>query len=164
MDSGTDSPQRCARTDTSRRLWVTQILLLLYQSWEHRREAARRPQVSSSHLAQILPALRLDTSGDGEALRVSLEEAADACGLSVTQFRSVFRRAIGLSFGRFDLRRRLVKASQLLLTTGESVQSIAEQCGFTDRSHLLRMFRRQYAKTPAEFRSEGGPRGQTPPL
>jgi AraC-like DNA-binding protein len=69
---------------------------------------------------------------------------------------------MGVSFGRFDLRRRLVEASRLLLSSGESVQSIAERCGFTDRSHLLRMFRRQYGKTPTEFRSAGASGREAP--
>jgi len=153
---GESPDERPPAWETTVRLWATQILLLLYQRWEHRQEAARRPQVSSSHLAQILPALRLGTSDDGEAIRVSVEEAADACGLSITQFRSIFRRTIGVSFGRFELRRRLIEAARLLLTTGESVQEIAEHCGFTDRSHLHRMFVQRYAKTPAGFREDGG--------
>jgi AraC-like DNA-binding protein len=152
-----DSPKnRPPAWETAVRLWVTQILLLLYQSWEHRQETRGNRRIESGHLAQILPALRLGTGPDGEVVRVSLEEAADACGLSVTQFRTVFRRTMGSSFGRFDLQRRLGQAARLLVTTRESVQQIAGKCGFTDRSHLLRMFRRRYGKTPAAFRSDGG--------
>ena len=152
-----ESPQnRPPAWETAVRLWVTQILLLLYQSWEHRQETEGCPQIRSGRLAQILPALRLGIGSDGESVRVSLEEAADACRLSVSQFRSLFRNTMGTSFGRFDLQRRLGQAAQLLVATRGTAQCIAERCGFTDRSHLLRMFRRQYGKTPAAFRNDGG--------
>ncbi len=142
--------------ETAFRLWVSQILLLLYQNWEHREEAASRPQASSRDLARILPALRMGMGDGGEAMRVDLAEAAEACGLSTSQFRSIFQRIIGVSFGRFDLRRRLVAAARLLTTTSESVQEIAERCGFTDRSHLHRMFVQRYGKTPAGYRDDSG--------
>ena len=138
------------------RLWLTRILLILYQDWEHRQESLERSQTEKGYLGQILPALMLGVDGDGRMARVTLDEAAAACGLSVTRFRSLFRSTMGLSFGRFELRRRLALAARLLVTTNESVQSIAEHCGFTDRSHLLRMFRRRYGRTPAGFRREGG--------
>ncbi len=140
--------------ETAVRVWLTEILLILYQDWGAQQDYLDRYHAHSGDLVRIMPALELGAGGDGELVRVSLKEAADACGFSVSQFRSIFRRTMGVSFGRFELARRLGQAARLLVTTDDSVESIADRCGFTDRSHLLRMFRQRYGKTPAAFRGE----------
>ncbi|NGO55341.1 helix-turn-helix domain-containing protein, partial [Allomesorhizobium camelthorni] len=51
---------------------------------------------------------------------------------------------------------RLDHARHLLLRTDRSISSIALECGFCDGSHLSRVFRLQYLRTPQEFRSQHG--------
>jgi AraC-like DNA-binding protein len=87
--------------------------------------------------------------------RLSLEEAAAACGLSASQFSHIFRHTMGLSYGSFRARTRLGYAAQLLLTTDQPVECIAEQLGFVDASHLHHAFTKVYGCTPARYRTEG---------
>jgi len=84
---------------------------------------------------------------------VTVAEAAAACKLSATQFRVLFRRAMGVSFGQFELRKRLAQASHLLVNTDLPIDALSEQCGFTDRSHLHRMFTRLYGAPPGTYRT-----------
>lgn len=133
------------------RLHCLLLLLALFQEWEGRTEAAEAPSPGARHLARLLPALHL--CGDRRAdSRVTLAEAAAACHLSESRFRSLFRETMRVSFGTFELRRRLGRAVDLLLTSDESILEIALASGFNDASHLRRGLLRQYQTTPAALR------------
>jgi len=103
-------------------------------------------------LARIVPAL--DLLHRQPAFRVSMAEAAAACGLSRSHFDLLFRRAMGLSFGRFSLRARLAAAAYQLATTESPLEAIAGHSGFVDASHLHRAFQRHYGCTPAAYRKQ----------
>ena len=131
---------------------VLRLLLTLYREWNTRGKGGGA-HARTSDLARLLPAIKL--VGENSARRVSLREAAEACSLSVTQFRFVFCHTMGLSFGRFALRHRLAQAAHLLLTTELSVEEVARETGFADRSHLHHSFRRYYGMTPGRYQQEG---------
>ena len=43
-------------------------------------------------------------------------------------------------------------ASRALVSTRESMARVAIGCGFSDQSHFTREFRRQFGRTPREYR------------
>ena len=49
---------------------------------------------------------------------------------------------------------RLTIARSLLKDTDLPVERIAEQTGFADSTHLERLFKQKYQKTPGEVRAE----------
>jgi len=134
------------------RLRLLLLLLRLFQIWEHRDRIVNSTGATGNHLARVLPALHLCSHQQSPFQRVGLAEAAGACHLSPSRFRSLFRETIGVSFGTFELRRRLGKAVDALLTTDLPVAAIASECGFTDGSHLRRDLLRHYHATPAALR------------
>jgi AraC-like DNA-binding protein len=109
--------------------------------------------VRTGVLEKIMPAVRLVQSHPTR--RLSLREAAATCGLSVSQFGYLFRRLMGLSFGKFCMRARLAYVAQLLLTTDLPVEAIADAARFSDASHLHHAFVGVYGTTPARYRREG---------
>lgn len=145
--------ERRRRWLTAVRLGLLQLLLLVSRDWEPRDHLGRSNVVRTGSLAKVLPAVRLVYSHPTR--RLSLAEAAAACGLSVSQFGYVFRRVMGLSFGKFCMRARLAYVAELLLTTELPVESIAGQAGFSDASHLHHAFAKAYGCTPAKYRSDG---------
>jgi transcriptional regulator GlxA family with amidase domain len=48
----------------------------------------------------------------------------------------------------------LNKAEMLMLTSSLSLSDIAIRCGFADQAHLCKLFRQQYAQSPAAWRGE----------
>jgi AraC-like DNA-binding protein len=104
-------------------------------------------------LARIMPAIELVHNDLGR--RLPLRAAAGACGLSPSRFRALFSTTMGMAYSRFERRARLAYAARLLLGTDGSVESIGEQTGFTDGSHLHRAFLKHYGCTPTEFRVQG---------
>jgi AraC-like DNA-binding protein len=135
------------------RLGMLRLLLAIGRDWQPWHPSGRPPNMKPGVLAKVMPAVRLVYSSP--ARRLSLEEAAAACGLSASQFSHIFRHTMGLSFGNFRTRTRLGYAAQLLLTTDQPVEHIAEQLGFVDASHLHHAFTKVYSCTPARYRTDG---------
>jgi len=72
--------------------------------------------------------------------------------MSRSGFQSAFRRAAGVTFGRFCMQTRLAAAAHLL-TRGElTIKAIAAKTGFWDDSHFHRCFLMEYGETPAQYR------------
>jgi AraC-like DNA-binding protein len=153
FDLGIASGKAPPAWDSAVRLAALRVLLLLYEHWPYRDEVALRAGSRGNSLTRILPAIELTAAPPGRTRRVAVAEAAGACNLSATQFRILFHRTMGVSFGRFELRKRVARASHLLVTTDLPIDALAEQCGFTDRSHLHRMFTRLYGTTPGAHRA-----------
>lgn len=83
---------------------------------------------------------------------VANAQAAALCGLSEDKFMRLFKSTMGISFSQFALRFRLSRTAQEIAATDEPVKMIAAEWGFTDQSHLHRLFVRSYGCTPAEYR------------
>lgn len=127
------------------RLAFLDVLLVLTRDW--RRDA--RPHAVSDGYDRIGPALEL---ARGERRMVRCEEAAAACGLSVNGLNQQFRKLMGATFADYALRYRFGGAARDLVETNDPIKAIARRWGFTDTSHLHRVFRRFAKCTPAEYR------------
>jgi AraC-like DNA-binding protein len=149
---GKELRDRSNRWLSAVRLGLLRLLFVLSRGW-HPTGQAGRPAARTGSLARVMPAVRMVHSSP--AGRLSVPEAAAACGLSVPQFSYVFRHTLGLSFGKFRMRARLGYAAQLLLSTELPVEAIAEEAGFADASHLHHKFSNVYGSTPGRYRTEG---------
>src|SRR5437867_4110160 len=67
-------------------------------------------------------------------------------------FERQFRATFHLTPQKFLRKLRLRIASRGLIYTDESLSDIALKCGFADQSHFSREFRRQFGRTPREYR------------
>ena len=105
------------------------------------------PETPFQLYQKLVPALDLFKNGR----QVTLREAADACALSTSRFRHIFREVCRMSFSEFEIRNRLSHAGALL-RQGLRLKDVAEQTGFYDSSHLTRFFRRYLGMTPGKFR------------
>ena len=83
---------------------------------------------------------------------VTLSGAAAAAGLSPTYLSQVFSAEMGEPFSRFVQRVRVNRVRELLSSTSLGLSDIGELCGFTDQSHMTRVFREVTGTTPAAFR------------
>jgi AraC family transcriptional regulator len=90
---------------------------------------------------------------DGYGARVTLRSLADGAGLHPSHFAREFRRWTGMTAGTFLRRMRLAAAVHRLTTTARPAARIAIETGFSDQSHMGRVFRRFLGATPAAFRA-----------
>jgi AraC-like DNA-binding protein len=148
-----EAEERGRRWLAGQRLGILQLLYTICRDWDPSRRTGERTRMRASNLARIVPAVDLVQAHPGR--RVRLEEAAEACRLSVSQFLNLFRQTMGLSFGKFALRHRLAQGAHLLLSTELPTSAIAERLGFEDASHFHHAFAKLYGATPAEFRRDG---------
>jgi signal transduction histidine kinase/ligand-binding sensor domain-containing protein/CheY-like chemotaxis protein/AraC-like DNA-binding protein len=87
-------------------------------------------------------------------------ESVDVIGLcrEVGMSRSALYRKLkaltGNSIQDFVRMVELRKAARMLLETQLSISEVAYQCGFTNAKHFSTSFRKQFGKTPSEFRTE----------
>ena len=87
---------------------------------------------------------------------VHLEDIAGAVGLSVFHFSRTFRDTTGLAPHRYLTGARIERVKALLLESGLSLAAIAEEAGFSDQSHMSKVFRRLAGTTPKHFRDSRG--------
>jgi len=136
------------------RFEVLQLFLELYRHWTERPPSGGFGQARASDFATIMPAMNMVYSLPWR--RVTLPQAAAACGLSVSSFRTRFTRTMGVGFSDFCLQARLSLAAQRLLGTTRTVAAIAAEAGFADDCHLRRHFGKRYGCSPAEYRKQFG--------
>ena len=72
--------------------------------------------------------------------------------MSVNTLLRRFREQIGCSPQAFLTDCRLQKACVLLDHTSQSIEQIAEACGFCDRYHFSKVFKAHYRCGPAAYR------------
>ncbi|NYI45777.1 AraC-like DNA-binding protein [Nocardioides aromaticivorans] len=85
--------------------------------------------------------------------RVLAEEAAGHVGISVRKLHQVFSND-GESFGSVVRQLRLEQvARELRAQPSANVTDLAHAWGFSDSSHMIRLFREHFGCTPTEYRS-----------
>jgi AraC family transcriptional regulator len=83
---------------------------------------------------------------------VALEEVARECGLSVGYFSHAFRRTLGVAPHKWLIEQRVVLSKEKLRDDGLSLSDVASECGFSDQSHLTRVFRQTVGVSPGAWR------------
>lgn len=99
----------------------------------------------------IQPALQYILSHFAE--EIDLDQMGELCMISKPHLIRCFRKELNCTPHDYLLDFRLREAKQRLTGSADSVESIAEQCGFNSVSHFSRAFRKRVGMTPSEFRN-----------
>jgi AraC-like DNA-binding protein len=83
---------------------------------------------------------------------VALKEVARECGLSVGHFSHAFRRTLGVAPHEWLIKQRVALSKEKLRDDGLSLSDVATECGFSDQSHLTRVFRQMVGVSPGAWR------------
>lgn len=84
--------------------------------------------------------------------RLDNQDLARQLNMSEASLLRLFRTIVGRSPQKEHLRLRLNHAAELLRNTNESIDRIAEACGFWDRNHFTRLFTQEWKIPPARYR------------
>ncbi|WP_045006858.1 MULTISPECIES: AraC family transcriptional regulator [unclassified Bradyrhizobium] len=84
--------------------------------------------------------------------RVTLKEVARECGMSVGYFSHAFRRTLGVAPHKWLTEQRIELSKEKLRDNGMSLSDVAAECGFSDQSHLTRIFRQAVGVSPGAWR------------
>jgi len=84
---------------------------------------------------------------------ISVNDLADLLGVSPDHCTRLFKKNIGQSPIQYILSLRVARASDLLLNSNHSLETIATACGFPNRRYLSRRFVSETGMPPGQFRS-----------
>jgi len=87
--------------------------------------------------------------------KLSLQEIADASGLSAPYFSTVFKEEMGENLSNYLNRLRVEKAATMLITTDVPISGVAFACGFEDQSWFSKIFKINTGFTPGKYRERG---------
>ncbi len=65
-----------------------------------------------------------------------------------------FREAMGQTPARYVQERRVARASELLVCTEQSIDEVAQRCGFANRYYFSRVFSERMGRPPGRYRNE----------
>jgi len=82
---------------------------------------------------------------------LSLSELASVAGTSLSHFKALFSRAVGISPHRFVVKCRVERAAALLQRGDSTISDIAAATGFSHASHLARWTRRMLGVSPRQL-------------
>ncbi|MEO3741927.1 helix-turn-helix transcriptional regulator [Plantactinospora sp. B5E13] len=85
---------------------------------------------------------------------LSLGDLAAALGISPTQLSRRFRAVRGVTPVAYLRTVRLQKARELLTETDDTLQAIAERCGYRSAFYLSRVFRNHTGQSPSQYRHD----------
>jgi AraC-like DNA-binding protein len=86
--------------------------------------------------------------------KVSVEELARMSGRSLSTFKRDFKQLFNETPHRWVMKKRLLKARDLLLQTPKTASQIYLEVGFEDLAHFSRKFKKEFGKTPTEAKAQ----------
>lgn len=137
------------QTDPLSQSWKNHLLydiFALYQvESQHQQPVATPEDPLMARAAQYLQQHAKDPS-------LSLRALASSLSLSPVQLTRKFQAAFGVSPSAYLTSLRLQKARALLLETADTLDEIAERCGYENGFYLSRVFSKKMNMSPSAFR------------
>jgi len=87
---------------------------------------------------------------------LDLEDLAAASGVTPSYLARAFRAAFGCTLGQYQRQLRVARALEQLRTRQVGLAEVAREAGFSDQSHMNRIFRRHLGLTPGAYRRVRG--------
>ena len=129
---------------------LIQLLAMIYRGFERAEGYAEAVRHFQSAYARLAPAIALIE--DQFAENLPLERLAGTVHMNRNYFSTLFSQLMGCTVSDYILRRRLRHAMQLLMSTDDSIISIAMDSGFRSVSYFDRVFRKQFGVSPGKYR------------
>ncbi|KEY49031.1 helix-turn-helix domain-containing protein [Citrobacter amalonaticus] len=83
---------------------------------------------------------------------LSLDDIAGKSGYSKWYLQRIFKKITGLSIGQYVRERRLSEAAKDLLSSHDTILTIALKYGFESQPTFTRAFRKKFGHAPGQFR------------
>ncbi|MDV3694581.1 AraC family transcriptional regulator [Elizabethkingia anophelis] len=84
--------------------------------------------------------------------QLGIEKLAQKTNLSVSSFKREFKKLYDDSPANYIKTKRLERAAELILATGERITDIAFDCGFNDLANFTKSFHDRYQASPSNYR------------
>jgi AraC-like DNA-binding protein len=117
----------------------------------------------TSQFKEVSPLSRIGKERVSDALKwycehiresPSLSDIANTVNVSLTQLRRNFQKELGLSPQPVLMKLRMQLATRLLSLTSDTLDQIADQCGFQAATDFCRAFKKELGVTPNRWRHD----------
>lgn len=85
---------------------------------------------------------------------IEVSDIGEAAGLHPDYANSIFKKAFGLTLSEYIIEERISHAQRKLITTDNTIASIAFECGFNSISWFNACFKKMNSCTPRQFRDK----------
>lgn len=130
--------------------YVLSLLAMeISQEFYSQRETARMVSDKTHYnLLEIMQWISLHYDEDP-----SVKDIAELFNYNADYLSTAFKRHTGLSLVRYINKTKIAAAKKMLLSTNYSIKTIAEQSGFHDDKHFMKVFKQLEEVTPTQYRS-----------
>lgn len=80
--------------------------------------------------------------------KLNLDELSSISNIEKSKLQRHFKKVFGLTINAYIIKKRLSKAKDMLLENKTSKALISQLCGFSDQSHMLRNFKKEFGYIP----------------
>jgi len=113
----------------------------------HEQQRVVAPARMLSHMEDVLGLMKANQTG-----ALSIEQMAQAAGLSKEYFIRQFKKTFGTTPGTYFLQLKMRTACDLLVSSNLHIQEIAFQLGYEDPFYFSRIFKRLRGVSPRQYR------------
>ena len=131
------------KEEGKQRLASAQMLLFLHRMIEYNQ--ALQSKSCSRSISKALTFIE-----HNKHRSITLEEAAETCGLSLSHFKHKFKTEMGITPAEYILQAR-VECAKELLKAGRSVTEAAYELDFSSSNYFSVVFRRVTSVTPSQY-------------
>jgi AraC family transcriptional regulator len=89
---------------------------------------------------------------EGSSDNIKIDSLAAIAGVHPVHLSRTFKKFNDVSIGEYTRNIKVKKATEMLLRTAAPLSQIAFECGFSDQSHFIKIFKKHIGLTPKEFR------------
>ena len=111
-----------------------------------------KPKDCGNGLAPFKLKQILELINDSLSEEISLLELASFLNLSQFHFCREFKKSVGVTPHHYIMQQRVKMAKRILKQQKLSIAQVAVECGFSNQSHLGRVFKQHTGTTPRRFR------------
>ncbi|MFT5115855.1 MAG: AraC-like DNA-binding protein [Parasphingorhabdus sp.] len=134
---------------TSRLVKILYIQIIQAHIHEHGIEVGFLAALSDKQICRALHYVHNNYSSE-----VSVSEMARVACMPHTSLSAKFNALVGMPPGTYTTKWRMLKASELLSTTRDSISAVAMQVDYRDESAFSRAFKNEYDSYPGAWRRE----------
>ena len=145
----TSKPAHGFEAITSRLAEVLFIQIIRAYIHEHGVESGFLAALSDQNICRALRYVHHHYSSE-----VSVGEMARVACMSRTSLSTRFNALVGMPPGTYAAKWRMLKAAELLATTGDSISAVTLQVGYQDESAFSRAFKNEFGQYPGAWRQK----------
>ncbi|WP_316837163.1 AraC family transcriptional regulator [Pedobacter nutrimenti] len=86
--------------------------------------------------------------------KITNDQLADAANMATNSFARLFKTTTGTATQQYILKLRIQASCNLMHHTNKSLDEISYECGFSDRHHFSKIFKKILKVTPSDYKKQ----------